>query len=158
MSIDKLKQDLQESKEQLAAKINFFEKYKDDMELLMVSLEPLGTSFIDTKLNHNDVDISVTGTRTTMNTLVGTLRKLGYVANRTPVEGDTSYCTYFYQGDTDFRVWVNFTSTVCRRVKIGTEMREVDVYEVQCDDEEEPLPEVTLGPGYDGESDVVFPD
>ncbi len=30
------------------------------------------------------------------------------------------------------KIWFHFTSTVCKRVKIGTEMRAVDIYETQC--------------------------
>jgi hypothetical protein len=32
------------------------------------------------------------------------------------------------------RIWLAFSSTVCRRVKIGTKTVEQDVYETVCDE------------------------
>lgn len=49
-----------------------------------------------------------------------------------PAKGDTSAYWYAFQGDCP--VFVQFTSTQCRRVQVGTEMKSVPIYETKCEE------------------------
>lgn len=51
-----------------------------------------------------------------------------------PKQGDTTWSAYYKHPDCATDVWLYFTSSVCRRVKVGTKMVEQDVYETQCAD------------------------
>jgi len=74
------------------------------------------------------------------------LRRNGYVSREIPAKKATVFAAFFNSEDLPdsddpnhepLRVWFSFSSTVCRRVLVGTEMREVEIYEVRCGDESE---------------------
>ncbi len=87
-----------------------------------------------------------TGDRNTLNFVFGALRKLGYEPDKRPEEKQTKYTANFTRerdGNKE-TVELNFSSTVCRMVQIGTKTVEQPVYEVVCDyaPAAEPQPEV----------------
>jgi hypothetical protein len=51
-----------------------------------------------------------------------------------PKRNDPNWSALFSHPDTAdlMRIYLSFSSSVCRRVKVGTEIREVDIYETQC--------------------------
>lgn len=51
-----------------------------------------------------------------------------------PKRGDSSWCAAFKHASQSVYVYFQFSSSVCRRVKIGTKMVEQDVFETQCGD------------------------
>lgn len=51
-----------------------------------------------------------------------------------PKKGDTTWSSYFEHPGCAVSIWFYFTSSVCKRVKVGTKMVEQDVYETQCGD------------------------
>lgn len=67
--------------------------------------------------------------------VVRILRTSGWSTSSTkPKKGDTSWFARFIHAETQMTIWFNFTSSVCRRVKVGTRMEEVAIYETQCGD------------------------
>jgi len=59
------------------------------------------------------------------------LRHHGFKNSCHPKKGDTTFYAFWKQeGHAEF--FMNFTSSVCRRVKVGTKTVEQDVYETQC--------------------------
>lgn len=94
------------------------------------------------------VSISISGDKATLTRVVRWLRKFGYkTCDPRPAKDAVSWSPRFERappqdetiGDRErFEaenpcVHLYFTSTVCRRVQVGTEMREMPVYEVRCD-------------------------
>jgi hypothetical protein len=67
----------------------------------------------------------------------GLLRRSGYNTSHRPKKGDTQVYAFWDRTD-HAQIFMYFTSTLCRRVQIGTEMKEVPIYETQCGD----LPEI----------------
>jgi hypothetical protein len=61
------------------------------------------------------------------------LRQNGYKNSCHPKKGDTTFYA-FWEQEGHAKFFMNFTSTMCRRVKVGTKTVEQDVYETHCGD------------------------
>lgn len=85
----------------------------------------------EVKLTHTGLDIVGTGDKVKLVAAFRILRRHGFCPYRRPEAKETYYSAYFNH-DTLKSIWFSFSSTVCQRVQVGTEMREVPVYEVQC--------------------------
>lgn len=82
-----------------------------------------------------DINLSFTGDAKKLAAVVTVLRGSGFNTTAArPKKGDTSWSAYYSHPDCDTKVWLHFTSSVCRHVKVGTKMVEQDVFEVQCGD------------------------
>lgn len=81
----------------------------------------------------NTIDVSVTGDKHKFLLLLRTLNRHGL---RTPKieKGATGFSEFFYPEGSEVTLWVRFSSTVCRRVKVGTKMVEQDIYDTVCDE------------------------
>jgi len=78
------------------------------------------------------IDLSYSGDKLVLDGMFRALRKLGYEPDKRP-EADTSYYTSFWvRPGTTLRIYTRFSSTVCKRVKIGTKMVEQDIFETRC--------------------------
>ena len=84
-----------------------------------------------------NLDISVTGNKDTFLAVWKVLRAAGYDHSKIV---DEKFATWdgFFRHDSENtdefpNIWVSFSSTICKRVKVGTKMEEVPVYEIQCD-------------------------
>ena len=78
-------------------------------------------------------NVSVTGTRADLDIMFGLLRRAGLTPKSRPQEKEPVYSTSWSWEDGN-SVWISFSSTSCKRVKVGTETKEVDVYETVCED------------------------
>lgn len=85
------------------------------------------------KADLGNIDIVYTGDKERLLHTVRVLRSCHFIPNAKPTEGNTSYGTYF-EHNSGAKIWMYFSSSVCRRVKVGTETKTVDVYEVRCSD------------------------
>ena len=65
------------------------------------------------------------------------LRRAGYNTESRPEKGDTAF-NAFWRKEGYAAIFMMFSSTLCRRVKVGTKMVEQDVFETQCGE----LPEI----------------
>ena len=107
------------------------------------------------------ITVTMTGDKEKLAKAFRILRGAGFTftAER-PKKGDSSWYAFFHHADCDTTLFLNFTSSVCRRVKVGTEMKEVDIYETQCGDisVDEP-PMLTVVPTSDAvqfDQDIPF--
>lgn len=87
-----------------------------------------------------DLTVRLTGDKHKLSELVRALRTRGFVTNATPPKANDSTWSAFYQhpqicdGEVT-AVYLSFSSSVCRRVKVGTKVipaQTVDVYETVC--------------------------
>lgn len=88
----------------------------------------------------DSLDISFSGDKDKIAQIFRIVRVAGFAttADR-PKQGDSSWYAWFYHPDCKLAIWFSFSSSVCRRVKVGTELQEVDIYETQCGDIAIPL-------------------
>ena len=108
---------------------------KDNEEDLIVMEEvlkdiPITRIAFDT----NSIDISVAGDYAILKAVFAAFLKAGYKPDNRPTEEKlSSFTTYFTHPKRELRFYLYFTSTLCRRIKIGTKMQEVAVYETVCE-------------------------
>jgi hypothetical protein len=96
-------------------------------ELIKVEIEPAFASY--------SLDISFTGDKDKLVAALRIIMREGYKGKEEkPKQGDTSWYSWFH-AEGKHPIWFSFTSSVCRRVKVGTKMVEQDVYEVRCGDD-----------------------
>lgn len=109
-------------------------------------------------LTSGDINLTFTGTGTKLGEVWGLLRRNGYMPNSRPEKGKSSFHTHWYK-DGFSTLWMSFSSSVCRRVQVGTKTEVVPIYEVQCGEmpeieAEAPTPSLTVIDG--GVDDVPF--
>jgi hypothetical protein len=101
----------------------------------------------------------LTGDKETLAKAFRILRGAGFTfsADR-PKQGDSEWYTFFTHPDCQTKFFFNFTSSVCRRIKVGTKLVEQDVYETQCGDLSNALPaaEAPIMEVVTNESDIPF--
>jgi len=84
--------------------------------------------------NTRSVNVNVSGDHHVFLGMFKALRSLGYDSSDKPKEEKiAAWSSYWHHKDHKLRLWITFTSTSCKRVKIGTTMVEQDVYETVCD-------------------------
>lgn len=80
------------------------------------------------------VDLSITGDKHVLNAIFAAFRKLGYEPTERPTEKhEPTFSCYWNHPEKDAKFWLYFTSNKCTRIKVGTETKEVDIYEVVCE-------------------------
>lgn len=62
------------------------------------------------------------------------LRRHGYNTTTRPEKGDTTFYAFWHGPEGLARIFLQFSSSVCRRVQVGTKMAETPIYETQCGD------------------------
>lgn len=86
----------------------------------------------------NTLDIKLTGDGHKLAAAVRILRIAGFKPHgSTPKANDPAWYTHFYAEDENglaypLKFWLAFTSSVCRRVLVGTKTVEQDVYKTVC--------------------------
>jgi hypothetical protein len=122
---------LAESALELAKRRSRWNSIKDFYRPIVNALHRLG---IEPGLS-TDVDVSFSGDAHKLATVVRILRTSGFTTESArPKDGDTTWYARYTHPECATSVWLYFTSSVCKRVKVGTKMVEQDVYEVQCGD------------------------
>jgi len=77
------------------------------------------------------VTVSFAGDGEKLGKVWGLFRRHGYQTHSRPKKGDTMFYAFWdCKGHT--QLFMNFSSTLCKRVQVGTEMKEVPVYQTQC--------------------------
>lgn len=79
--------------------------------------------------------LSITGDKHDLAALFSVLRRHGFNSLDRPQAGQTSYSSYWTNKNYEIDIHIMFTSTVCRRVQVGTKIQEVPVYDIICDEQ-----------------------
>ena len=89
------------------------------------------------------LDVSISGDKHTLAAAVRIFRTHGFsTTSEPPKKGDSTWNAFYSKSGCDLRWWFRFSSSVCRRVKVGTRTVEQDVYETVCD--ETTMPEAAV--------------
>lgn len=113
---------------------------------------------LEFSFREGDINLSFTGDGARLGEVWAELRRSGYAPNCRPKKGDATFYTHWLkEGMATF--WMSFSSSVCRRVQVGTQMVEQPIYETQCGklpelDLETPKPTLTVIEG--GADDIPF--
>ena len=102
-------------------------------------------NIVHADIGWHTLNVSVSGDYEMLLRTMRVLRSYGLNAQKRPAEGEASYYAYWeskYNEDDfdlvvpteylDARIFLNFSSTQCERVKVGTRLEEVPVYETRC--------------------------
>lgn len=109
---------------------DYYKTHELQIIALLANVEslPVLRASIDT----TSVDLSIAGDKKVLKQTWNKLRTMGYETSDVPQEDSTGFSCWWYKED-EPTIWLNFSSTVCKQVKVGTKTQEVDIYEVQCE-------------------------
>ena len=110
---------------------SFYHRNKVQIGLVAESLKKVNV--LRAECTSDSFDLSITGDTHMLNATFAAFRKMGYEPDKRPEEKVATFSCYWDHPDLEARFWLYFTSTVCQRVKVGTETKEVDVYETVCE-------------------------
>lgn len=132
--------------------IKLYQKLLLDFTDMVGQLEdmPAMTISFDYTTYQPCMNVSWAGDGDSLRHVWGLLRQNGYEPTERPKKGDTQFHAYFLNKPNP-HVWINFASTECRRVQVGTQTVEQPVYETRCVEMPEldapnTLPAINLGP------------
>lgn len=112
----------------------YWEKHKGVMTPLLARLPKLTNA----EASGFDFDLDISGSKHDLEAAWGALRKAGLECRTPRPKANAATWLGKFEGDNELVVWLHFASTVCRRVKIGTEIVTRDVYETVCGEMELP--------------------
>lgn len=121
-----------EAQEKLTEKASWYHRNKGEIEEVAQAFTKINV--VRAILSHKEVDLSIAGDRHTLKAAFGALRTLGYEPSSRPGDKpEPSFSCRWEHPDHDCRFWLFFSSTACTRVKVGTQTKEVDLYETVCE-------------------------
>lgn len=135
MSIDK---DFASRIKALANDMEIWNAKRDLYQPIISKLEALGSE--PTFTAH--LYAPLTGNRDKLIATIRALRTSGLKSTQIPREGQPQFSAWYCSEDQSVQVCLMFTSSVCRKVKVGTKTETVDVFEVQCGEESELIEQV----------------
>ena len=114
---------------------HYFNNNREELQRVTELLLQTSAKFIRIEPNRTDMDLGFTGDQEAFKELWGALRSAGYKPTTRPEKDElfTDFYTTFINEETDLKIWLDFSSTICKRVKTGTKMVEQPIYEVQCE-------------------------
>jgi len=133
---------LQEANERHEKRLKFIDEYATQILLLEEGLEPVKSWIVGNDIDtaNQCLDLRFAGDKHTLEGVFAALRRMNYVPSSRPKDDKLTDFSCWWEKDVEpfdkskqLRLWVNFTSTVCKRVKVGTKMVEQDVYEIVCE-------------------------
>lgn len=127
-AVDSSRLDLEK---QIMRQQEFYNKHVNVLSSVLDDLEKLKPEFGFS----GSFDIRLIGTKHALTEALRIFAKHGIRRQSVePVqEGATAFSGFLY-GENDLSIWFAFSSTSCRRVKVGTKTVEQDVYETVCDE------------------------
>lgn len=136
----KLQQIRKEAVERHERLLAYLDAHSAVLHPLLEEIEKLEPHRID--VDDGYTNLNITGDKHKLNAVFGLLRRHGFMPAERPKAGNSSYSTFFRNPDDASAptLWLSFSSTQCRRVKVGSRTRtiEEDIYETVCDEQEYP--------------------
>jgi len=82
------------------------------------------------------IDLMVWGDRKKLVGVMKVLRAANFtIDGERPKAGETTWTGYWSHPNWNTKIWMYFSSTACRRVKVGEEWVKQDKYEIKCEEE-----------------------
>jgi hypothetical protein len=131
-------------------RMGYLKTYMSLYAALLRQLQKAKVNIVHVSLGWKTLNLSIAGDYEMLLRTMRVFRSRGMDAYKRPQEGEASYHAYWtakydedsedwdkscsYENEEDMRVFLNFTSTQCERIQVGTKLEEVPVYEVRCKD------------------------
>lgn len=117
---------------------------RDIFAPVIASFQRMG---IEPQMQDDYITVCATGDKSKLEQAFRVLRgaDFSFTAER-PKKGDSQWYAFFTHPDSETKIFFQFTSSVCKRVKVGTKMVEQDVFETQCGDITVDAPEALEAP------------
>lgn len=130
--LQQMKEELVSSSEQVTKVANYYHTHKDEIERVAAAFVKIDTQ--SARVTDGCIDLNVAGNKHVLAACFSAFRKLGYEPSDRPgIEMEPSFACYWEHSQHKCKWWLYFSSTQCTRIKIGTEMREVAIYETVCE-------------------------
>lgn len=95
---------------------------------------------IEPKIDGYSFDINFSGNKARLDQIWNLVRTTGYEFDGSkedrPQANKSYWSGWFSYKDAELpyaRMYMSFSSTICKQVKVGTKMEEVDIYETRCE-------------------------
>ncbi len=134
--IDPILQDLRDRHAEIARRANAWLRHKSALLPLVKDLILLGCTV---SMFDDDLNVIFTGDKQKFLQVVRVQFRHGLRPDLSSLKKGATEGTWTIQRD-DLRIYTRFSSTVCRRVQVGTKLEEVPIYETQCDS---PVPDAS---------------
>lgn len=131
--LSELKAAVDESLDQAQKRVSLYERHKEEIKQVARNLLEEEVSVVSCFMDVYSVDINVSGDYAVLKAIFRAFRKAGWEIESKPEEREPTFITWIKKPDCELKWWLSFSSTICKRVQIGTEMKEVPVYEIQCE-------------------------
>lgn len=106
-----------------------------DKHLFLGPIHALRKEGCEPRFEEHTIYIRAAGDKHKLAAIMRILRCSGFTFDSPrPQKGDTEWNSHFHIEGATINIFFMFSSSVCKRVKVGTKMQEVDIYETQCDD------------------------
>lgn len=112
---------------------DLFMEYEADIVRFVKEVDLSKSSSARMQVDTNDVNLFVSGGTDVIKEVFRAFRKLGYEPSKRPQAKPQSNFTTYFKQDGKPTFYLSFASTHCKRVKVGTKMEEVDIYETVCE-------------------------
>jgi hypothetical protein len=127
---------LVEQSQKMAKNAKLFRHTVTTLPELFRAFEELDLS-LSFNLDNEYMNLSFAGDGEKLKTVWGLMRRNGFNTTQRPKKGETTFNSFWAQ-EGYAEIFMMFSSTLCKRVKVGTKMVEQDIFETQCGD----LPEI----------------
>jgi hypothetical protein len=127
--IDPIMQDLKERHAEIARRANSWIQHKSALLPLVRDLILLGCTV---NMFDDDLNVIFTGDKQKFLAVVRVQFRHGLHPDLSSLKKGATEGSWFVYRD-QLRIYTRFSSTVCRRVQVGTQLQEVPIYETRCE-------------------------
>ena len=133
---------VQEAQTRAEKRAKFLNDFGNDILDLERAIEPVRNWLVKAGIDTGNqcLDLNFSGDKHTLQGIFAALRNAGYIPSSRPKDEKLVDFSCWWDKDgapfdkkNQMRLWINFTSTSCKRVKVGTKMVEQDVYDIVCE-------------------------
>ena len=133
MIFDLIKTSVKETRTRGERVAAYYDEHRPRIVAVAQALGKLEDKIIRVDVTAESVDIYISGDRHVLKAAFGALRRLEYHPDSRPdAKPEPTFSTWFRHPDHSCKFWLSFSSTQCTRVKVGSKMEEVNVYETVC--------------------------
>ena len=134
--LKEIKADMKSDKKYYRDKRAYYKKHKEEIRRVANELSLPENTPVTANCDSYNVSIRVAGGPNELKEIFRAFRKLGYEPSDRPgIQPEASFGTYFRKDPSDDtpEFYLSFSSTICKRVKVGTKMVEQAIYETVCE-------------------------
>lgn len=131
--LQQLKEDVDTNLNHAQKRCLLYAEHKEEIKQVARNLLEEEVTVIGCSMDSNSIDLNISGDFAVLKAIFRAFRKAGWIIEDAPKKAEPSFHTFIKRPDSELKWWLSFSSTICKRVQIGTEMKEVPVYEVQCE-------------------------